>query len=77
MTGILDSSCGLESVNKIAHTMMPSDTKWDLYHYPGKAFVTKVEDPNTGRWAMIDCRETLTGDEIRDRISYLKQEKRK
>lgn len=68
---ILGGPCGLENVKKIAYSMMPENVEWEIYHYPGRVFITKIEDPNTGRWAIVDCREKLSEDEIRDRISLV------
>ncbi len=67
----LDSPCGIENICKVAREMMPLGDKWEIYRYPGKAFVTKIENPNTNRYALVDCREKLTEDEIKARISHI------
>ena len=66
---ILDGPCGLENVKKIARELEPPDAFWDVYRYPGRPFVTKVEDPGTERWSLVDCREKMDDAGIKERIS--------
>ncbi len=61
-------------IEVIAEDMYPESKEcWKVYRQRDHLYVVKVEDINTKQWGLFDFRETLTDDDIKERMKKINQ----